>query len=159
MVVESAALPRGERVLAHAQDGDRWLLGTRVALVIVEPGRDAVRLPWERVQEADWDSEEATLTVSEVGEFGRSRASYVFAFENPALLLQLVRERVTASVVLQRGYQVAGKSGFKVIARRAPEGGPILWMHEYDAGVDPEDPAVRALAAEALERARADVGE
>src|SRR5690242_14814968 len=103
-VVESAALPRGEKALAYARDRshlpDRWLLGTRAALVIVEPGQEPIRLPWERVQEADWDSEESTLRVSEVGEFGRPRASYAFVFENPALLLQLVRERVTASVVL-----------------------------------------------------------
>jgi hypothetical protein len=159
VIVEAAGLPRGERVLAHAQDGERWLLGTRAALILLEPGEDPVRLPWEQVQAADWDKEESVLTLSEVGEFGRPRATYRFGLENPALLLQLVRERVTASVVLQRGYLVNGKTGFRVIGRRAPEGGPIRWMHEYDAGIDPDDPEVQALAAEALEHARADVGE
>jgi hypothetical protein len=32
-------------------------------------------------------------------------------------------------------------------------------MHAYDAGVDPADPAVAAAAEQALERARAEVGE
>ncbi|MCW2783984.1 MAG: hypothetical protein JWP74_501 [Marmoricola sp.] len=158
-VVDLAGLERREKVLAFVTDGRRWLLGTRLALLVVTPGEPTVRLRWEAVQAADWDQDAATLTVTEVGEFGRSRASYVFTLENPALLLQLVRERVTASVVLQRGYLTNGRTGFKVIGRRSPDGGPISWMHEYDAAVDPADPAVAAAAAEALVQARADVGE
>jgi hypothetical protein len=158
LVLDAAGLGRGEKVLALAQDGERWLLGTRLALLVVAPGQETVRLRWEDVQAADWESEEATLTVSEVGTYGVPRATYVFRLEDPDLLLQLVRERVTASVVLQRGYLLEGKRGFKVIGRRSPDGGPITWMHEYDAGIDPEDPAVVTAAAEALRRARADVG-
>lgn len=163
-VVEGARLPRGEKVLAFAQEtaagaGQRWLLGTRFALYVVVPGEEPVRLPWESVQAADWDKDAGTLAVSEVGTYGDARASYAFALEDPALLLQLIRERVTASVVLQRGYLVTDKKGFKVIGRRSPAGGRIAWMHEYDAGIDPEDPEVREAAAEALVRARADVGE
>ncbi|RNL63671.1 hypothetical protein EFK50_07975 [Nocardioides marmoriginsengisoli] len=159
LVREAAELRRGEKVLAFAQDGDRWLLGTRLAFVVVDPGQPTVRLAWEQIQAADWSQDDSTLKVSEVGRFGQSRASYVFTLDSPALLLQLVRERVTASVVLQRGYLVTEKAGFKVIGRRAPDGGPISWMHEYDAGIDPEDPEVVAAAADALLRARADVGE
>ncbi|MFL6024480.1 MAG: hypothetical protein ACJ72O_14175 [Marmoricola sp.] len=161
LVVDRAGLARGEKVLAFANDGDRWLLGTRLALVLVGVGeeRGVVRLPWEAVQAADWDQDEGTLTVSEVGEFGRPRAAYAFSLVHPALLLQLIRERVTASVILQRGYLVTGKRGFKVIGRRSPEGGPISWMHEYDAGIDPDEPDVVAAAAELLAQARADVGD
>jgi hypothetical protein len=159
LVLDAAGLARGEKVLAFAQDGERWLLGTRLALVLVEAGAETVRLGWEQIQAADWVQEDAALKVTEVGEFGRPRASYGFRLENNALLLQLVRERVTASVVLQRGYLVDGKRGFKVIGRRSPDGGPIVWMHEYDAGIDPELPEVREAAAEALAHARADVGE
>lgn len=159
LVVEAAGLGRGEKMLAFAQDGTRWLLGTRLALVVVEPGQEPVRLGWETVQAADWDQEASTLTVSEVGKYGSPRASYAVTLEAPTLLLELIRERVTASVVLQRGYPVVGKKGFKVIGRRSPAGGPIIWMHEYDAGIDPEDPAVAAAAEEALQSARADVGE
>ncbi len=159
LIVQAAGLRRGEKVLAFAQDGTRWLLGTRLAFLVVEPGAETVRLGWETVQAADWDQEASTLTVSEVGRYGAERASFVFSLDNPALLLQLVRERVTASVVLQRGYLMDGKRGFKVIGRRPPAGGPIAWMHEYDAGIDPEAPEVEAAAADALARARADVGE
>lgn len=159
VIVDAAGLGPREKVLAFAQDENRWLLGTRAALYLVAPGEETLRLTWESVQAADWDQETETLSVSEVGRFGEQRASYTFSTEAPVLLLQLVRERVTASVVLQRGYLVTKKAGFKVIGRRAPSGGPIAWMHEYDAGIDPDSPEVVTAAAAALERARADVGE
>ncbi len=164
VVLEAAGLDRRDKVLSFAQEvlsasGQRWLLGTTAALHVVTPGEEPVTLRWETVQAADWNQDESTLTVTEIGEYGQQRASYVFNLENPILLLQLIRERVTASVVLQRGYLVEGKKGFKVIGRRSPNGGEITWMHEYDAGIDPERSDVQEAATQALVRARADVGE
>jgi hypothetical protein len=154
------------RPLAHAETVDgTWLVGTRDALVIV-PGPEgsrpvATRIPWEQVEGADWDRDGSRLRVTEVGRYGEPRPSYVFTLPDtePATLLQLIRERVTASVVLQRGQLVSGKSGLKVIGRRAPSGGPITWMHEYDEGIDPDEPAVAEAAEALLQQARADVGE
>ena len=70
-----------------------------------------------------------------------------------------MRERVTASVVLQRHVPLAGRRGLRVIARRAPRGNqPVAWFYEYDEGVDPADPAVRAAAEAALRDAREELG-
>jgi hypothetical protein len=148
------------RALAFAEADDTWLIGTRAELVILGP-QAATRIPWERVEGADWDRDLSRLRITEVGEFGRPRPSYAFTLheQEPTTLLQLIRERVTASVVLQRGQLVAGKRGFKVIGRRSPVGGPIAWMHEYDEGVDPLDPDVAAAAEALLRHARDDVGE
>ena len=159
-VVARAGLPRGEKVLAGAgaRDGT-WVLGTRRLLVVLPPDGEPDLLPWETVEDAGWDAEESRLRVTLVGEYGRPRPSYLLVVDEPALLLQLVRERVTASVVLQRRVEVLGKRGFTVIGRRSPVGGPIAWMHAYDAGVDPADPAVARAAEEALGRARGEVGE
>ena len=76
-----------------------------------------------------------------------------------ALLLQLVRERVTASIVLQRRVPVRAGLGLTVIGRRSPVGGPVGWMHAYDPGLDPNDPEVAAVAAAALAEAQGEVGE
>ena len=149
---------------AEAVDGT-WLVGTRDALFVVrevtESPTDDRRIPWEQVEGADWDREGSRLRVTEVGRYGEPRPSYVFMLPEvePAGLLQLIRERVTASVVLQRGQLVEGKRGLKVIGRRSPGGGPISWMHEYDEGVDPDDPAVAEAADALLRSAREDVGE
>jgi hypothetical protein len=153
----------GARPLAFVEAEGTWLVGTRTELVLVDPAGDVAltRIPWERVEGADWHREESRLRINEVGEYGQPRPSYVFAMPDaePALLLQLIRERVTASVVLQRGRLIEGRRGLKVIGRRSPAGGPIAWMHEYDAGIDPDDPEVAAAAEALLREARADVGE
>jgi hypothetical protein len=143
---------------AEATDGT-WLVGTRSAFFLV--GDDLVRIPWEQLEGADWDREESRLRFAEIGEFGRPRPTYSFTLPDvePRDLLQLVRERVTASIVLQRGHLVAGKRGLKVVGRRSPVGGPISWMFEYDEGIDPADPAVAEAADALLAQARADVGE
>jgi hypothetical protein len=163
-VTARAALPRGEKVLASARATDgTWLLGTRSALHIVpttsvEPVATSA-IPWERVETADWDREGERLRVSEVGEFGEVRPVHVFEVPQAALLLTLVRERVTASVVMQRRVVVSGRTGLFVVARRSPTGaGDIGWAFEYDAGVDPADPEVNRLAETALRTAAEELG-
>jgi hypothetical protein len=97
--------------------------------------------------------------VAEVGEFGHKRPEHVLLVDEPGRLLQLVRERVTASVVLQRRVFVSGKSGFTVIARRPPgRSGEITWAYEFDRGVDPEDPGVMRSAEQALAVAKEELG-
>lgn len=157
---------RGERLLADAAAGEAHLGGTRDALYVVRPlGHDrlgleeTVRIPWEEIQAADWDQDSSTLRISEVGAWGEERPEHAFTVAEPGRLLELVRERVTASVVLQRHVPVEGRRGVRVIARRAPRGDrPIAWFYEYDEGVDPGDPNVRRVAQEALAAARTEVG-
>ncbi|MGH3361909.1 MAG: hypothetical protein ACRDOM_05560 [Nocardioides sp.] len=150
--VEVAA---GEKVLAWAEDqAGAVLAGTRDAFYVA--GR---RLPWEQVEAADWDRDTSVLQVSEVGRWGEQRVEHRFTIEEPGHLLELVRERVTASVVLQRHVPVTDRRGLRVVARRAPRGDrPISWFFEYDEGVDPDDPAVREAAKRALQAAQDEVG-
>jgi hypothetical protein len=163
---EVAAQVEG-RALAGAEAVDgTWLVGTRSELVLIAPAAGGprpgeTRIPWEQVEDADWDRDASRLRIREVGAYGEPRPSYAFEMPEaePGDLLQLIRERVSASVVLQRGQVVDGKRGFKVIGRRSPVGGPIRWMFEYDDGIDPDDPAVAAASDQLLRRAREDVGE
>ena len=150
----------GERLLAWAPvAGGGWVAGTRDALYLPEE-----RLPWEEVQAVEWDSERARLLVSEVGTWGEQRPRHLLALDEAAeaetsRLLQLVRERVTASVLLSRHVPVDGRRGVRVIARRAPSGrSDVQWAYEYDAGIDPDDPFVQTAAEDALAAAKADVG-
>jgi hypothetical protein len=158
-VLARADLPRGEKPLASTRAGDgSWLLGTRRQLSVVRSA-DVVHLPWETVEDAAWDQETSRLRVTEIGTYGEPRATHSFDLEDPALLLQLVRERITASIVLQRWFPVIGKRGLTVIGRRSPVGGQVTWMHAYDTGVDPADPEVAAVADQALSVVRAEVGD
>ncbi len=155
----SVAVSRGEKVLATATATDGTILaGTRDAFYVVAGGTTS-RVPWEQVEAADWDSDTDSFRLSEVGSWGAQRPVHTATIAEPGRLLELVRERVTASVVLQRHVPVSGRRGLRVIARRAPSGaGGIQWVYEYDEGVDPDDAIVREVAREALEVMRRDVG-
>jgi hypothetical protein len=146
----------GEKVLAWAPAVEGAVAGTRAALYL--PG--GRRVPWEQVEAADWDNDTETLRVSEVGAWGEPRPTYSFVLGEPNRLLQLVRERVTATVVLQRHVPIRGSRGLRVIARRAPTGErEVRWLFEYDEGIDPDDPFVDHAAQEALAAAREEVGD
>jgi hypothetical protein len=150
----------GERALAWAE-GDRGVVvaGSRKAFYLVMPGAEPLRLPWERVEAADWDRDSSLLQVAEVGTWGEQRVVHRVALDEPGDLLALVRERVTASIVLQRHIPVDGRRGLRVVARRSPVGdASIEWFYEYDAGIDPEDPVVRRTAEAALAQAKSDTG-
>ena len=157
---------RGERLLADAVAEEGHLGGTRDALYILRNRGDGamrldetVRIPWEDLQAADWDRDTGVLRVSEVGTWGEARPEHTFTIEEPGRLLELLRERVTASVVFQRSVPVGGRRALRVIARRAPSGDqPINWVYEFDEGVDPADPAVRRAAEDALVAARSELG-
>jgi len=145
----------GERVLAWAEAGDGAVLaGTRDAVYLA-----GSRLPWEQVEAADWDREAEVFRLSEVGSWGEPRREHTFVVGEPGRFLELVRERVTASVVLQRHVPVRGVAGVRVIARRAPRGGALAWFLDYDEGLDPADPDVRREVDAALSLARGEVGE
>jgi hypothetical protein len=149
--VEVAA---GEKVLAWASSEAGPVAGTRSALYLP----DDVRIPWEQVEAADWDLETETLKVTEVGSWGEARPTHSVVLSEPARLLQLVRERVTASVLLQRHVPIRGRLGVRVIARRATSGArELTWFFDYDEGIDPADPFVEHAAQEALAAARSEL--
>ncbi|MDO9454878.1 hypothetical protein [Nocardioides sp.] len=144
----------GEKLLAWAEAADGTVIGgTRDAFY----GPD--RVPWEQVEAADWDRDTSVLRLSEVGSWGDARPEHVYDVEEPGRLVQLIRERVTASVVYQRHVPVDARRGLRVIARRAPGlATGLTWVYEYDEGVDPDDPLVRLAASQALVAARDEVG-
>jgi hypothetical protein len=149
------------RVLASAESADgTWLVGTRDALVVVPPGAgEAEVLPWERVQRADWDVGTSKLTVERVEEFATPVVPMVVEVAAPGPFLQLLRERVSASIVVQKRVVLGRKRGLTVIGRRPPSGdGEVTWAYELDKGVDPADPTVLAAAEEGLREARESLG-
>ena len=162
-VTARAGLARGDAVLAGAEaDDGTWLLGTRDALVLVPAhptSQDVRTIAWERVETADWDRDTSRLRVSEVGDFGRERPVHLLTVPEPGSLLPMVRERVTASVLLQRRVLITGRRGLTVLARRPPRGlGDITWAYDLDPGIDPSDPLVTQAAEEGLRVAQEELG-
>jgi hypothetical protein len=151
-------LAPGESGLARADGPAGVVVGTRDALY-VPTSVGTVRVPWEQVEAADWDNDAEVLRVREVGAWGEPRPEHHLSLADPGRLLELVRERVTATVLLQRHVAVEGSRGVRVIARRAPSGDrEVTWLFEYDEGIDPDDPLVAHAAETALSAAQDDVG-
>lgn len=154
-LADTLALPRGERVLAEATgpDGHTWCVGTEVALLVHDGAWR--RLPWEEIERAEWDAEAGVLTVVEVTEWGRPERPARLELVDAAALLDLVRERVTKSVLLRQFHPVEGRRGLTVVARRSPTGrGGVAWSYVLAAGLDPDDPAVAEVASRALAQGR-----
>jgi hypothetical protein len=149
----------GERVLAGAPDSDGvWVVGTDRALHI-GVGQPARKLAWEQIDRASWDEETERLVVVEVADFGMPQPRHELAVRDPRRLLDLVRERVTASVLLTRHVPVSGSRGLKVVARRSPtRQGDVVWSTWLGEGLDPADPEVARAVDEAVAAARAELG-
>ncbi len=167
-------MARGERVLAAslAADGS-YAIATNVALHYVTPGLLQVdshlgggaqkssaadagwRLPYEDILRAEWDDEDGVLRISEPS---LPNGSTEIPLASPGAVPETVRERVTATVVVSHHVALRGRRGVWLSARRAPGTADVRWTALFDAGLDPSDPDLRALAATALEELRQTTG-
>jgi hypothetical protein len=158
----AAALPLepGERPLAWATDvhGD-WYAGTDRALYLPATG-GARRLRWEEIERAEWHQEREVLAVVEVGEWGGPETRREIPVAEPGRLLELLRERVTKSVVSSTYTPLEGRRGVTVVARRSPTGrGPVTWSYVLSRGLDSADPRVERLILDARDAAERELGD
>lgn len=155
-VLATLDLRPGERALAWATgSAGEWYVGSNLALHL--PGADGVhrRLGWEEVERADWNRDTDRLAIVEVAEWGQPERTTVVHVDEPGHLLELLRERVTKSVVCSVYSRVHGSAGLSVVGRRPPSGhGPVAWTYVLSAGLDPADPRVVRVADATLELAR-----
>jgi hypothetical protein len=142
-VLKRLELAPGERPLAWAIDRDGcWHVGTDRALHLAAGARFR-RLGWEEIERADWQRESQRLAVVEAAEWGEAERRNEIPVDDPGQLLELLRERVTKSVLTTAYARVRARAGISVVARRSPVGdGPVLWSYVLAEGLDPDDPEV-----------------
>lgn len=143
-------LERGERVLAAANGPSGRVVATNRRLLMPD-----VNIAWDHVERASWDGDEETLYVTEILPTGRSRRHRV-AIAEPGRLVDVVRELVTASVVIMRRVQLDGDKGVRITGRRQLGGG-LTWTAAIDAGINVDDPVMREKIDEAVANVRAEV--
>lgn len=151
-------LADGERSLAWAVGRDEeWYVGTDRALHLCDGARFR-RVGWEQIERADWQSATAQLAIVEVAGWGETEVRSLISIVEPGQLLELLRERVTKSVVINVFAAVHGRRGLSVVGRRAPSGdGQVTWSYLLAEGLDPDDPVVRDVAARTLAEAEAEL--
>ncbi|MEU4403702.1 hypothetical protein AB0F88_04200 [Streptosporangium sp. NPDC023963] len=140
-----AALAPGDRVLAYAEGPDGYVIAADKALYL-----GGERLPWFQVDRGVWDEEGLTVGTTD----GRSHRALL---PEPGRIPEAVRERVTASIVVNQYVPLDARGGVRLVARKA-DADRLIWEFVFDSGLDPEDPGLRALAEQALEETRRSFG-
>lgn len=118
------------------------------------PGRGL--LAWTSVERAVW--RRPVLAVREVAEVEGDGAAYDVELVGDGDLPEVVRARVTASVVWTSHSRLQPAGGVRVVGRRQPGLEVLAWQLVYDRGTDLQDPLVRAQAEQVLLTARRTVG-
>lgn len=147
--------PRGERILAKAHVGDAdqktWALATAKALYV----GDAI-LAWDRILKAQWEEPWLTLEVRSVDELGTDQLRY--QLENSRKFLDVLRDRVTASVIFTERRTLGNGVVGTFTARRRSADGSIHWTVLFDGNPDISDAALRAEADGVLADLRGSLG-
>ncbi|MFV2194743.1 hypothetical protein [Nocardiopsis sp. LOL_012] len=152
-------LERGERVLAHApaQAGPGAPLVATTRALYLPDGRS---VPWQDIDQARWTP--GTLTFQEEGGGERTVAlrSGPEAVDYRRLA-ETVAERVTATILVNRFVPYPGpdsSSGFRLVARRSPQGSEAHWRVHLGEGLDPDDPRLADTVSRTLHTLREQMG-
>jgi hypothetical protein len=142
----AVSLGPAERVLAAARAGDgRWVVGTDRQLYLPDQAGESYDvLAWERIDAATWEKDDDRLVVNLLPLDGMAARRLAVSLPEPGRLPELVRERVMATIVLNEHVPLVGRRGARVVGRRPPAGGSVLWTVVFDRGVAGDDPDVRA---------------
>jgi hypothetical protein len=130
-----------------------WAVGTDRGLVLTD-----VRLDWTEVAHAEWDADSSTLRVQPMPTGGRRPGLLLLELDAPGLLPELLRERVTASIVASRHVPVRGRAGARVVARRSSGSSELAWQVVVDRGLDADDPAVQVAVERAIAAMKSELG-
>ncbi|KAB2386421.1 hypothetical protein [Actinomadura montaniterrae] len=152
-VRDALTIERGERVLASAPTrGGSHVVATTTALHLPTPSGGFLRVPWERVDQATW--KDGWLHVTETS----GGAEHHVRLTEPGSVPETVRERVTATIAVTHHARLPGGGKVRIAGRRPATGGDVRWTFVFDAGLDPEDPGLRAQAEQVLEDLRRQTG-
>lgn len=142
-----------ERVLAWVDDGSgRLVIASDSALHVQRNPPDYSSLRWEQIERASYDS--GVLTVVLGPELGGS--SLRIPVGDGLDLPVVVRDRVTASVIVDRFVALDDESGVRIVGRRGASG-DVLWRSDLDPTLSGQ-PEMERAAQQALDDIRSEVG-
>ena len=151
--VRAVPLEPGERRLAWGvtTSGDP-LVATPRGLHL--PG--SPRLDWADVERATW--RRPVLAVVRVSRVDGSGTRWELELAEEAELADVIRTQVTTSVAWSNHVRLQPSGGVRVVGRRRPGQDLLDWQLVFDAGTDPDDPALRAQAEAAMLEASRTIG-
>jgi len=156
-VRDALDLGSGERVLSWARDeaAGATVVATNHHLCAVGPaGERALARAWHLVDAGTWSSDLFQLTVTWVDAVPPSQ----WVFREPTRLLETVRERVQASVVLTQELALGTRRTGRVVIRQDLASGEMVEQVLLGRGVRPDDAGVQDAVDGALAYLREQVG-
>jgi len=155
-IADAVPLARGEKVLAWAtDDAGRHIVATDLGLVLQRHPPGYERLNWDAIERASLD--EGVLALRLVSANGGAGESLAIPLGDQRDLAVALRDRLTASIVLNQHFPLRGRRGVRIVARRSPETGDLSWSWLLDTGLDPDDD-LTTEAQDILERVRRESG-
>ncbi len=141
---------RQVRILAWARAKDGYGVGSPSALSYGdEPGW--THIGWHQIEQGGWDTDTSRLAWTL---YGGRRGS--IELSEPGRLPELFRERVAASIVLEKFVPILGNRGVTISGRRDLSHGdvPITWNSTLGRGLTWQTEGVKAAADEAVAAVR-----
>ena len=162
----TARLDPDERVVSWAPAAGGAVVATPLGLWL--PGVPD-RLPWHLIDKATWRNNVLTLIPAVDPGDGVlvEQPPRSVRLEQPRDIPETVRVRIERAIAFTRHHPLPGadgtggtgvRRGVRVVGRRVPGVDGVSWQLVFDAGVDRDDPAVRAAASAYVDQARAEVG-
>lgn len=152
---EVRRLAGGDKILTYGRDVSEAIVVATDRALLLPLSYGQLRLTWDLVVRATWEPPIMELSVQ--GAPGKPVAPIRVVLTEPADLPQVIRERVSDSIVAEQHVPLDGEKGARVIARRTEDDGVRLAVM-FDQGLDPRDPVLRARADEAIAALRAQWG-
>lgn len=156
---DALMLAEGERVLATAFSADGSSVVATDDAVYLPTHAGHRRVGWEQVDRAGWEHEQGMLWVLETAPLGSRPHRSSVHVEDAGDVVDVVRERVNATVVISRHVPIEGDRGVRVVGRRPPRQDALTWTVAVDRGVDVTDPHVLSVVEAAVVEIRSQVGD
>ncbi len=121
-----------------------------------QDGRSWSRLGWEDVDQVLWDDEPRALTLTTARHEGPSRV--VLRLPRHAPLVEVARERVTATTLASAPLLSRGRVCGWLTARRPPGSDQVRWVLALQDATAAGDPALPSRVSEAIAVLEADLG-
>lgn len=138
----SAEPHRKLRILGWTYAREGFCIGTPSHLSLGDTG-SWQHIGWHQFERGDWNAETQALRWALYG--GTRGTAHL---QTPARLPELFRERIAASIVIERFIPVRGTKGIIISARRnlADQDGPLDWHRSLSPGLTWDERGVEDLA-------------
>ena len=155
-IATAVGIERADRALAWTTDGNgRYIVATEGSLILQRNPPSYERIGWEAIDQASYADGVLSLTLLPQGDDAPAHLRIPVGDE-PELPIA-VRDRVTASIVLNQHVPLQGRRGVRVVARRRSGDRDLRWGYVFDSDLD-ADAVLRAQAARLVEQVRSESG-